>query len=225
MEEISIENFIVNEKQNYIAGQIINPKIILPGARIKTTDNIIEGFIFEAFQVTDLTQVLNRCPDIQFNIGGWYVKIKITKGFHFLLKKEMTSLKIEEPENVNPRKSKKGNSRSKYFTLRNMSGKHFSNFYLDIRGGAVDGVGRNEHGKAHFHIILYEGLVDLGAVYFPTVDAFKKKNSELEFPSQITRRVKKEINKWVFADGLENLEMLNKQWIEMNKYNQNRTNK
>ena len=224
MEEIGLENFTVNEEQNYIAGKIINPKIILPGARIITTEKTIEGFIYEAFEVTDLIQVLNRCPEIPFNIGEWYVKIKIIKGIHLLLKKELASLQIEEPKNVKPLIPKKvqTGSRSIYVKLRNMSGKHFSNFYLDIRGGSVDGAGRNEHGKAHFHIILSESQEDLGAVYFPTVDEFKKKNSELEFPDQTTNRIKKEINKWVFADGLENLKGLNRQWIEMNKYNQNR---
>jgi hypothetical protein len=224
MEEIALENFTVNEEQNYIAGKIINPKILLPGARIKTTDNTIEGYIYEAFEVTDLIQVHNRCPEIQFNIGEWYVKIKITKGIYLLLKKAFASLQIEEPEYLKPLKHKKvqTGSRSIYVKLRNMSGKHFSNFYIDVRGGSTNGAGRNEHGKAHFHIILCDSLQDLGAVYFPTVSEFKIINAELEFTGQIPNQMKREINKWVFADGLENLERLNCKWFEMNKDNQNR---
>jgi hypothetical protein len=103
-----------------------------------------------------------------------------------------------------------------------MSGKYFSNFYIDVRGGATDGAGKNEHGKAHFHIILNAGRQDLGAVFFPTVEDFKTNKTELEFPGQITRSMKKEINEWVFAGGLKNLELINKQWFEMNKDNQNR---
>lgn len=224
MDEIKLEHFIINEKESFIAGKIIYPKITLPGARIKTSNNSIEGFIYEVFEVTNLDQVKIRCPEISFNIGDWYAKFKITKGIELFLNKEIRIIQIEEPKNnkTHLTKSKASNPRSRLVKLRNMSGNHFSNFYLDVRGGATDGAGKNEHGEAHFHIILYAGNKDLGPVFFPTVEAHKKNKIELEFPDEIDRRMEKEIKKWVFKVDLENLELLNNQWVEMNKDNKNR---
>lgn len=106
--------------------------------------------------------------------------------------------------------------------LKNMSGRHFAKFYLDIRGGETSGAGRNEHGPAHFHIIENGINKDLGRVYFPTVMEFiSKQKTELEFDlnSKVDRKDKKRISKWIFDSGFENLKSINKEWELRNKFN------
>jgi hypothetical protein len=221
----SIKNFNLESKSQCLNGKIKNPEFNLAGATIEINKTpLIEGFVAELFTVTDLRQVETRAKGIFFEINDWYIKIKIESGWEHFENGEINEFYLnqkEEKENLDLNKIISDPSLF-LLQLKNMSGKDFPKFYLDIRGGETAGVGKNEHGPAHFHIIEKGTKKDLGRAFFPTIEEFNTKNkTELEFDHtcKIDRKVKKMISKWIFDSKLKNLEAINKEWKTRNKFN------
>ena len=224
----NINDFILDSKDECLKGKIKNPKFSLAGAKIEVNKfTLIEGFIVELFSVTDLKQVEFRVNDIHFEINDWYVRVNIYSGWEHFENGDVEEFFISEREANKSIDIKKilSNSSSFLLQLKNMSGKYFPNFYIDIRGGETAGVGRNEHGPAHFHIKENGTNKDLGKVFFPTIKEFNsKQKTKLEFDDtcKIDKKKKKLISKWIFDSELKNLKAVNNEWNLRNKFN-NRT--
>jgi hypothetical protein len=221
----SINDFNLDSKNQCLKGKIKNPKFNLGGARIEINAfPLIEGFVVELFSVTDIKQVEFRAEGIHFDVNDWYIRINIYSGWEHFEKGEINEFYIREREKVRSFDFDKNlnNSSSFLLQLKNMSARYFSNFYLDLRGGETSGVGRNEYGPAHFHVIENGTKKDLGRVYFPTIKEFNSKHkTELEFDNtcKIDRKVKKTISKWVFDPELKNLKDINNEWNLRNEFN------
>lgn len=221
----SIKDFNLDNENKCLKGKIEHPEFNLAGAKIETRGfPLLEGFVVELFSVTDLKQVESRVKDVDFKITDWYVRINIYSGWEYFENNEINEFYISERENIeNFNFDKiKLDSNSLLLQLKNMSGSFFSKFYLDIRGGETSGVGRNEHGPAHFHIIEKGTNKDLGKVYFPTVMEFiSKQKTELKFDlnCEIDRKDKKRISKWIFDSEFKNLKSINKEWELRNEFN------
>lgn len=224
----SIKDFNLDNENKCLKGKIEHPKFNLAGAKIEAKGfPLLEGFVVELFSVTDLKQVESRVKNVDFKIIDWYVRINVYSGWEYFENNEINEFYISERENIenfNFEKIKL-NSDSILLQLKNMSGRFFSKYYLDIRGGETSGAGRNEHGPAHFHIIENGTNKDLGKVYFPKVIEFvSKQKTELEFDlnCKVDRKDKKKISKWIFDSDFENLKSINKEWELRNEFN-NRT--
>ena len=217
-----LKDFYIDKEDHSLNGCVTLPEFPLGGARIRIPENLdIEGCVVQLFTVRDLKHVKAFAKGVHFTIGSWYVKILIDKGWEHIKSGIIDEFYLEEGKiNKEPFKaSSNSNLKSFLLELKNMSGLNFSNFYLDIRGGETGGVGRNEHGDPHFHVINKNSKKDLGKVEFPTVSDYKNNKTGLIFKADINRTQEKEISKWVFNSGLKNLSRLNESWKEMNKDN------
>ncbi len=221
----SIKYFNFDNKNQCLKGKIKNPKFDLAGAKIEiNTFPLIEGFVVELFSVTDIKQVESRIEGIHFDVNDWYVRINIYSGWEHFENGEINEFYISEREKIRSFdfNKKSSNSSSFLLQLKNMSGRYFPNFYLDIRGGETSGVGRNEHGTTHFHVIENGTKKDLGRVFFPTIEEFNSKHkTKLEYDNtcKVDRKTKKIISKWVFDSELKNLQAINNEWNLRNKFN------
>lgn len=224
----SIIDFNLDFENKCLIGKISNPKFDLAGAKIEANGfPLLEGYVVELFSVTELKQVESRFKNVDFEIGDWFVRINIYSGWEYFENNEISKFFISERINLKDFNFDgiKLDSDSFLINLKNMSGRFFSNFYLDIRGGETSGAGRNEHGPAHFHIIENGTKKDLGKVYFPSLEEFiSKQKKELEFDinCMVARKDQKKISKWVFDSELKNLKLINKEWELRNEFN-NRT--
>lgn len=228
-QKLKIRDFYIDDVNRCLEGKVESSKFNLLGSKIIILNHPeIEGFVFELFEVIDVNHVKERAKGIEFNIGDIYLKILIDKGWDTFNKLIIEDFYLEEStKEINEQsfeEIKKNNAKSILFEFKNMSNLFFANFYIDLRGGETGGVGRNEHGEPHFHIISRKENRDIGKVFFPTIEDYKTNNSQLIFSSNINRKIKKQITEWVFKDDLKNLEELNKTWVEQNRHN-NRVSK
>lgn len=218
---INIPNFTTDEAGSYIHARVTQPLFNLAGARLYIEGNTqIEGCVVELFSITLAEQALIREPKIDFQIGDWYLKIKIFEGWNYFIELNLSTIILIESQpqkgDFNENKIPKNSILVK---LKNMSLKYFDNYFIDLRGGETGGAGRNEHGEPHFHIIGTGNNKDLGKVYFPSQDEYVSKQKKLAFPVTINSKMKKEISEWVFSNNQENLVKLNSKWYESNKDN------
>lgn len=220
-QEINTPNFTIDEKEYCIHARVTVPKFNLGGSRLYVEgDSIIDACVVELFSITKPEQALTREPKIDFQTGDWYIKIKIYNGWSQLVKLNLSTIVLVESRHqkidfdIN-----KGPKNSILLKLKNMSLKYFDNYYIDLRGGETGGVGRNEHGMPHFHIISKGDNKDLGKVYFPSGEEYIKNEKKLNFQANVTPKMKKEITEWVFSNNQENLIRLNTKWYELNKDN------
>jgi hypothetical protein len=213
----SINDFEYNSETKCLEGRVGQPnltlsicEIIVPGIPK------IKGFIAELFSVTEPIYGEHRVPNIKFKKGDWYVKILITSGHeHFennvinnftLQERPKTEASFSTPEVLDPN--------TFLLQLKNISGRKFGKYYMDIRGGETGASGRSEHGEPHFHIREFNTNKDLGKVFFPSVN-----NTELKFECSLKAKEKKKIEQWLFKDNQKVLIEMNKLWNELNKHN------
>ena len=213
----SILNFEYNSETKCLEGRVEKPEITLAICELIVTDiPEIEGFIVELFSIIEPINGEHRIPNIKFKKGDWYVKILITSGEKHFENKKINSFILQErpksetsfpiPEILD--------SNTFLVQLKNISGRIFGKYYMDIRGGETGSAGRSEHGEPHFHIIEFKTNKDLGKVYFPS-----KNNTELKFECSLKSKEIKNIEKWLFNDNQKILIELNKLWSELNKDN------
>ncbi|MAY82658.1 MAG: hypothetical protein CMP59_00855 [Flavobacteriales bacterium] len=220
--EISLSDFKIND-DGTIEGKIENPELPLITSELKAKNDLkIKGIIRETFQVMLPIHGEIRVPNQKFKAGDWYVKYAIIEGFEFIKEGTVKSLILFDAPTKEGVRVYKPDQNSFLVALKRISALDFSNFYLDIRGGSDAGLGRNEHGLPHFHIILNAGRKDIGKVYFPTVEEYKSTGKELVFSSTLKRKYKNEILDWTFKNDLKNLQLMNDVWELMNQGNQKR---
>ena len=223
----SIKNFFIDNESECLKGKIKTPKFNLGGAKIFVKEYPgIEGYVVELFSIIDPIHGESRATGIEFEIDDWYVRINIYDGWKYFTNGNVKDFSLVERDAKKwPTDDLKSqNSESFLLQLKNVSGRFFPNFYLDIRGGEKSGAGRNEHGSAHFHIRESGTKKDLGKVFFPMVQDYELNKTKLVFSDdcQINRKSKKLIVSWVFDSDLKNLRDINKEWTLRNRFN-NRT--
>jgi len=213
----SINDFVYNSEKKCLEGRVGQPNLTLSICEIIIPEfPEIKGFIAEVFSVNEPINGEHRVPNVKFQKGDWYVKILITSGHKHFENNEIKKFTLQErkksdssyptPEVLDPK--------TFLLQLKNISGRKFGKYYMDIRGGETGAVGRSEHGEPHFHIIEFNTNKDLGKVYFPTVN-----NTELKFECSLKSKEKKKIEQWVFKDNQKVLIEMNKLWNELNKHN------
>jgi hypothetical protein len=220
-QQINIPNFTTDEAGSYIHARVTQPLFNLAGARLYIEGNTkIEACVVELFSITKVEQALTREPKIDFQLGDWYIKIKIFEGWNHFIELNLSTIILTEsqPQKVDFNENKIPKN-SILVKLKNMSLKYFDNYYIDVRGGETGGAGRNEHGEPHFHIIGKGNNKDLGKVYFPSQDEYLLKQKKIDFPVTINSKMKKEITEWVLSNNQENLIKLNSMWSTQNKFN------
>lgn len=225
-QEINLSDFVIDDSESCLKGKVAIPKFNLAGAKLIIPNHPeIEGFVVELFSIVDIRHALLRAPGIDFNVGDWYINIKIFSDWSSFKEMKIKSFYLTERDinEVNLKKIKRSKN-SMLFKFKNMSLKYFDNYYIDLRGGETGGAGRNEHGDPHFHIIRKKDNKDLGKVFFPTIEDFKANEKQLVFSEEIRAKRKKEITEWVFNKNQENLIKLNCMWTLQNNCN-NRVHK
>lgn len=213
----SINNFEYNSKTKCLEGRVENPKITLAFCELIVTEiPEIEGFIVELFSIIEPINGESRIPNIKFKKGDWYVKILITNGSSYFEKNQVTNFTLQEKPKSETNISIPENLKPDTFLvqLKNVSGKKFGKYYMDIRGGETGAVGRSEHGEPHFHIIEFKTNKDLGKVFFKT-----KNNTEIKFECVLKTKEQKKIEKWLIQDNQKVLIQLDELWNILNKHN------
>lgn len=182
-QNINAPNFTIDEKENFIHARVSLPIFNLGGARLFVEGySQIDACVVELFSITKPEQALTREPNIDFQTGDWYLKIKIYNGWNEFIKLNLSTIVLVESDtqkidyDIN-----KIPKNSILLKLKNMSLKYFDNYFIDLRGGETGGVGRNEHGMPHFHIISRGDNKDLGKVFFPSTDEYIKKSKKIRF--------------------------------------------
>lgn len=223
-QEIKIPNFTFDEKGKCLHAKVSKPIFNLIGSRLLIPNHPeIEGFVVELFLIIDTSHTTIREPNIAFEIGDWYLRIKIFDGWDQFKELSLSTFYLtEDKSQIVDADESKLSENAILLKLRNVSAKYFDNYYIDVRGGETGGAGRNEHGAPHFHIIRNGGRKDLGKVYFPTVENYRRNQVELEFSANVSQKMRKEINAWAFGEDQKNLDYLNSVWSTLNKHN-NRT--
>ncbi|WP_160633295.1 hypothetical protein [Acidiluteibacter ferrifornacis] len=225
--KIDVSKYYFDEKDNSLNGVLpANEIFTYLGAKLKSRkSNKVHGYVIESFTVWSLDSVKDRAKGIEFEINDRYGKIALEQFAIELIKSNDSNEFYLEELLPHYQKDKKQIKNSKDLVkLRRISGRYFSNFYLDVRGGETGSSGRSEHGQPHFHIISYTGQKDLGKGFFPSVDDRLKNQTSIRFESSLKKRDLDKISDWIFKDDLNNLKSLNNEWIERNKFN-NRTKK
>ena len=225
-QEIKIPNFTFDEKEKCLHAKVSKPIFNLIGSRLLITNHHeIEGCVVELFSIIKTEHATIREPNIDFEIGDWYLKIKIFDGWDKFKELTLSTIYLIEskPEKLDIGKINISEN-TILLKLKNVSLKDFDNYYIDVRGGETGGAGRNEHGEPHFHIIRKSDRKDLGKVYFPTVENYQNNQVGLVFPNDVNKKMQKEINSWVFDKNQKNLIKLNSVWSIQNEFN-NRTEK
>jgi hypothetical protein len=225
-QKINISNFVKNNTKATLEGKIEIPKFNLAGAKLLITEKPkVEGCVVELFSILNPEHGSIRVPEIEFKIGEWYLSIKIFSDWEEFNKLKIKSFYLVEPEYTEIDYSKLEIPKNAVLLkFKNMSLKEFSTYYIDLRGGETGGVGRNEHGPPHFHILRKSDKKDLGKVFFPTFEEFENGKTQLIFSKEINSKMKKEISKWVFELNQKNLITLNSFWKSQNSHN-NRVHK
>lgn len=219
-ENINLRNFYIDKDGKCLHGKVKSPKFNLAGAKLFIPKYAeIKGCVVELFRVVDVNHVRDRAKGISFDIGDWYIMILINKGWSVFVNNKIKELILIEPEFKNAPETSSSSLGPNEILVKLKSEHRFSRFYLDLRGGSTNGVGRNEHGEPHFHIILYAQKKDIGKVFFPSISEFKNGKNELIFKTEISKKDRKEITEWVFESSLKNLELLNNDWNLFNKDN------
>jgi hypothetical protein len=220
-QEINIPNFTIEEKGSFLHAKVSYPVFNLIGARLFVPGYLgIEACVVELFSIIDVEHALVREANIDFEVGDWYLKIKIFEGWHQFKELNLSTLYLIEsqPQKLNFDETKIPEN-SILFKLKNMSLKDFDNYYIDLRGGETGGAGRNEHGEQHFHIIRKSDKKDLGKVFFPSVEDYQNNQTCLDFPDIVNSKIRKDIIEWIFAKNQENLIKLNSAWSTQNQFN------
>ena len=220
-QEIHIPNFTVEEDGSFLHAKVSQPVFDLVGAKLFVPGHPeIEGCVVELFSIRDVEHALVREPNIDFEVGDWYLKIKIFEGWYQFKGLNLSTLYLTESQ---PQKLDFDETNipknAILLKLKNMSLKDFDNYYIDLRGGETGGAGRNEHGEPHFHIIRKSDKKDLGKVYFPSIEDYHNNQAGLEFPDNVNSKMRKEITVWIFAKNQENLIRLNAAWSTQNQFN------
>jgi hypothetical protein len=220
-QEIHIPNFTIEEKGSFLHAKVTHPVFNLIGTRLFVPEHPeIEGCVVELFSIIDVEHALVREPNIDFEVGDWYLKIKIFEGWHQFKELNPSTLYLIEsqPQKLDLDETKIPKN-AILLKLKNMSLKDFDNYYIDLRGGETGGAGRNEHGDPHFHIIRKSDKKDLGKVFFPSVEDYQNNQTGLDFPDIVNAKMRKEIIEWIFAKNHENLIKLNSAWSTQNQFN------
>jgi hypothetical protein len=213
----TIRNFEYNSETKCLEGRVEKPNLTLSICELIVTDiPEIEGFIAELFSIIEPINGEHRISNIKFKKGDWYVKILITNGLKYFENKKIVNFILQErPKSETPFSTPEILDSDTFLVqLKNISGRIFGKYYMDIRGGETGAAGRSEHGEPHFHIIEFKTNKDLGKVYFPS-----ENNTELKFECSLKSKEIKNIQKWLFNDNQKGLIKLNKLWNELNKHN------
>lgn len=185
----------------------------------------VKGYVFEYFEINKnrVSEVIGYdVPD-----GTFFGTIHIKSGWEFIASGALTSFILKEnktkPTNIDYSKVKlkPGQIFVKYKKMNKPF--EFSSFFIDLRGGNTEGVGRNEHGKPHFHLKYKNSLKDIGKIDIPDIETWKKSTRKIDLlvveEGYITKSEKKEIVDWLEKFNHKNLELLLSEWNEMNKFN------
>ena len=185
--------------------------------------NITNSFLVSSKNKKELPELFQHLP-----YGTWMIEISLTeKTYQKLNELGIRGFSAEGSFTI---KGKNGKSYTVYEKFRIMNKlSDILPFDVHVFGGSTSGVGRNEHGLAHFQLKEKNTRKDLGKINMPSLNIWTTSTDKekiemlyVENGEDIPKKQKKVFAVWLCRNGNENLLKCHKQWNDSNKDN-NRT--